>query len=231
MYKENILVVEDDVDINNLITKTLEKHDYKVTQAFSGSEALLQLSISEFKLILLDLMLPGMSGEDIINKTREKKEIPIIVISAKTSLQDKVNVLNIGADDYIIKPFELEEVIARVNSLLRRYKKYEINTPSNEVYKFKNIMLEEETRKVKVKEKEIHLTGYEFDILSILIKHPNRVYSSESLYEQVWKNGYYGEDNSVNVHISNIRKKIKSVAEDEDYIKTVWGIGFKLNNN
>ncbi|WP_243125707.1 response regulator transcription factor [Paraclostridium sordellii] len=231
MYKENILVVEDDVDINNLITKTLEKHDYKVTQAFSGSEALLQLSISEFKLILLDLMLPGMSGEDIINKTREKKEIPIIVISAKTSLQDKVNVLNIGADDYIIKPFELEEVIARVNSLLRRYKKYEINTPSNEVYKFKNIMIEEETRKVKVKEKEIHLTGYEFDILSILIKHPNRVYSRESLYEQVWKNGYYGEDNSVNVHISNIRKKIKSVAEDEDYIKTVWGIGFKLNNN
>ncbi|CEN83597.1 response regulator transcription factor [Paraclostridium sordellii] len=231
MYKENILVVEDDVDINNLITKTLEKHDYKVTQAFSGSEALLQLSISEFKLILLDLMLPGMSGEDIINKTREKKEIPIIVISAKTSLQDKVNVLNIGADDYIIKPFELEEVIARVNSLLRRYKKYEINTSSNEVYKFKNIMLEEETRKVKVKEKEIHLTGYEFDILSILIKHPNRVYSRESLYEQVWKNGYYGEDNSVNVHISNIRKKIKSVAEDEDYIKTVWGIGFKLNNN
>lgn len=176
-------------------------------------------------------MLPGMSGEDIINKTREKKEIPIIVISAKTSLQDKVNVLNIGADDYIIKPFELEEVIARVNSLLRRYKKYEINTPSNEVYKFKNIMIEEETRKVKVKEKEIHLTGYEFDILSILIKHPNRVYSRESLYEQVWKNGYYGEDNSVNVHISNIRKKIKSVAEDEDYIKTVWGIGFKLNNN
>ncbi|WP_338564094.1 response regulator transcription factor [Paraclostridium sordellii] len=231
MYKENILVVEDDVDINNLITKTLEKHDYKLTQAFSGSEALLQLSISEFKLILLDLMLPGMSGEDIINKTREKKEIPIIVISAKTSLQDKVNVLNIGADDYIIKPFELEEVIARVNSLLRRYKKYEINTPSNEVYKFKNIMIEEETRKVKVKEKEIHLTGYEFDILSILIKHPNRVYSRESLYEQVWKNGYYGEDNSVNVHISNIRKKIKSVSEDEDYIKTVWGIGFKLNNN
>lgn len=231
MYKENILVVEDDVDINNLITKTLEKHDYKVTQAFSGSEALLQLSISEFKLILLDLMLPGISGEDIINKTRDKKEIPIIVISAKTSLQDKVNVLNIGADDYIIKPFELEEVIARVNSLLRRYKKYEINTPSNEVYKFKNIMLEEETRKVKVKEKEIHLTGYEFDILSILIKHPNRVYSRESLYEQVWKNGYYGEDNSVNVHISNIRKKIKSVSDDEDYIKTVWGIGFKLNNN
>ena len=231
MCKDDILVVEDDVDINNLITKTLEKQNYKVTQAFSGSEALLQLSISEFKLMLLDLMLPGMSGEEIISKIRDEKEIPIIVISAKTSLNDKVNVLNKGADDYITKPFESEELIARVNSQLRRYRKYAISTPSNEIYKFKNMTLEEETRKVKVKEKEIHLTGYEFDILSILIKHPNRVYSRESLYEQVWKNGYYGEDNSVNVHISNIRKKIKSVSQDEDYIKTVWGIGFKLNNN
>ncbi len=231
MYKENILVVEDDVDINNLITKTLEKQNYKVTQAFSGSEALLQLSISEFKLMLLDLMLPGMSGEEIISKIRDEKEIPIIVISAKTSLKDKVNVLNIGADDYITKPFESEEIIARVNSQLRRYRKYEISTPSNEIYKFKNLTLEEETRKVKVKGKEIHLTGHEFDILSILIKNPDKVHSRESLYEQVWKNGYYGEDNSVNVHISNIRKKIKSVSGDEEYIKTVWGIGFKLNSN
>ncbi|MDB8789162.1 response regulator transcription factor [Romboutsia sp. 1001216sp1] len=231
MYKENILVVEDDVDINNLITKTLEKQNYKVTQAFSGSEALLQLSISEFKLMLLDLMLPGMSGEEIISKIRDEKEIPIIVISAKTSLKDKVNVLNIGADDYITKPFESEEIIARINSQLRRYRKYEISTQSNEIYKFKNLILEEETRKVKVKGEDIHLTGHEFDILSILIKNPDKVYSRESLYEQVWKNGYYGEDNSVNVHISNIRKKIKSVSQDEDYIKTVWGIGFKLNNN
>lgn len=231
MYKENILVVEDDVDINNLITKTLEKQNYKVTQAFSGSEALLQLSISQYTLMLLDLMLPGMCGEEIISKIRDEKEIPIIVISAKTSLKDKVNVLNIGADDYITKPFESEEIIARVNSQLRRYRKYEISTPSNQIYKFKNITLEGETRTVKVKGEEIHLTGHEFDILSILIKNPDKVYSRESLYEQVWKNGYYGEDNSVNVHISNIRKKIKSVSKDEDYIKTVWGIGFKLNNN
>lgn len=230
MCKEHILVVEDDVDINNLITKTLQKQNYEVTQAFSGSEALLQLSISEYKLMLLDLMLPGMSGEDIIKKTREKKEIPIIVISAKISLKDKVNVLNIGADDYITKPFESEEIIARVNSLLRRSRKYETNTPTHEVHKFKNLILEEETRKVKVGGTEIHLTGHEFDILSILIKNPDKVYSRESLYEQVWKNGYYGEDNSVNVHISNIRKKIKSASGEEDYIKTIWGIGFKLNN-
>lgn len=231
MFKEHILVVEDDVDINNLIKKKLEKEGYKTTQAFSGTEALLQLSISEFDLILLDLMLPGINGEEIINKIRTEKEIAIIVISAKTSLKDKVKVLNIGADDYITKPFETEEVLARVNSSLRRYRKYEISTNQSEKYKFKNIELEEDTRKVTVKGIEIHLTGHEFDILSILIKNPDRVYSRESLYEQVWKNGYYGEDNSVNVHISNIRKKIKLVSEDEEYIKTVWGIGFKLNTN
>ena len=231
MCKEHILVVEDDVDINNLISKTLEKQQYKITQAFSGSEALLQLSISEYSLILLDLMLPGISGEEIIKKIRNEKEMPIIVISAKTSLNDKVNVLNIGADDYITKPFESEEIIARVNSNLRRYRKYKTETMLDKVYKFKNIILDEESREVKVNDTDIHLTGYEFDILSILIKNPDKVYSRESLYEQVWKNGYYGEDNSVNVHISNIRKKIKSVSKDEEYIKTVWGIGFKLNNN
>ncbi|QJA07550.1 response regulator transcription factor [Romboutsia sp. CE17] len=231
MCKEHILVVEDDVDINNLISKTLEKQQYKITQAFSGSEALLQLSISEYSLILLDLMLPGISGEEIIKKIRNEKEMPIIVISAKTSLKDKVNVLNIGADDYITKPFESEEIIARVNSNLRRYRKYKTETMLDKVYKFKNITLDEESREVKVNDTDIHLTGYEFDILSILIKNPDKVYSRESLYEQVWKNGYYGEDNSVNVHISNIRKKIKSVSKDEEYIKTVWGIGFKLNNN
>lgn len=231
MCKEHILVVEDDVDINNLISKTLEKQQYKITQAFSGSEALLQLSISEYSLILLDLMLPGMSGEEIIKKIRNEKEMPIIVISAKTSLKDKVNVLNIGADDYITKPFESEEIIARVNSNLRRYRKYKTETTLDKIYKFKNITLDEESREVKINDIDIHLTGYEFDILSILIKNPDKVYSRESLYEQVWKNGYYGEDNSVNVHISNIRKKIKAVSKDEEYIKTVWGIGFKLNNN
>lgn len=229
MCKEHILVVEDDVDINNLISKILEKQQYKIAQAFSGSEALLQLSISEYSLILLDLMLPGINGEEIINKIRDEKEIPIIVISAKKSLEDKVNVLNIGADDYITKPFESEEIIARINAQLRRYRNCGISKCQNEIYKFKSLELEEETRKITVKGIELHLTGHEFDILHILIKNPDKVYSRESLYEQVWKNGYYGEDNSVNVHISNIRKKIKAVSKDEEYIKTVWGIGFKLN--
>ncbi len=230
MYKEHILVVEDDVDINNLITKTLKNKEFQITQAFSGSEASLQLSICEFDIILLDLMLPGITGEELIKKIRTIKEIPIIVISAKTSLQDKIKVLNLGADDYITKPFESEEIIARVNSQLRRYRKFDMQLNKNKEYKFKELTLNEESRQVKVKNIDLALTAHEFDILCILLKNPNKVYSREALYESVWKNGYYGEDNSVNVHVSNIRKKIKEISLDEEYIKTVWGIGFKLNN-
>lgn len=230
MYKEHILVVEDDVDINNLITKTLKNREFQITQAFSGSEASLQLSICEFDIILLDLMLPGITGEELIKQIRAIKEIPIIVISAKTSLQDKIKVLNLGADDYITKPFESEEIIARVNSQLRRYRKFDMQLNKNKEYKFKELTLDEESRQAKVKNIDLALTAHEFDILCILLKNPNKVYSREALYESVWKNGYYGEDNSVNVHVSNIRKKIKEILLDEEYIKTVWGIGFKLNN-
>ncbi len=231
MRKEEILVVEDDIDINNLIKKTLEKSGYSVTQAFSGSEALLRLDINEFDIILLDLMLPGLCGEELIKNIRTKKELPIIVISAKSSLEDKVNVLNIGADDYITKPFQYEEIIARVNSQLRRYKKSLVQEEEKEdtVFKFRNLILKVESREVIVKDKNIDLTGHEFEILTILVESPDKVFSREILYEKVWKNGYYGEDNSINVHISNIRKKIKEIIPDEEYIKTVWGIGFKMN--
>ena len=160
--------------------------------------------------------------------------MPIIVVSAKSSLEDKVNLLNIGADDYITKPFQCEEIIARVNSQLRRYKSNSLQEKDNykevSIYKFKDLILNEEAREVKVKDKLLALTTHEFEILSILVKNPDKVFSREMLYSEVWKNGYYGEDNSVNVHISNIRKKIKEVIEEE-YIKTVWGIGFKMNNN
>ncbi|MGN0026217.1 MAG: response regulator transcription factor [Clostridium sp.] len=231
MRKEEILVVEDDIDINNLIKKTLEKSGYSVTQAFSGSEALLRLDINEFDIILLDLMLPGLCGEELIKNIRTKKELPIIVISAKSSLEDKVNVLNIGADDYITKPFQYEEIIARVNSQLRRYKKSLVQEEEKEdtVFKFRDLILKVESREVIVKDKNIDLTGHEFEILTILVESPDKVFSREMLYEKVWKNGYYGEDNSINVHISNIRKKIKEIIPDEEYIKTVWGIGFKMN--
>lgn len=234
MDREHILVVEDDVDINNLIAKKLQKHNYKVIQAFSGSEANLRLGMDNFQMVMLDLMLPGIIGEELIKDIRKNKDILIIVISAKTSLDDKVKVLELGADDYITKPFELEEILARVNAQLRRYRRFGENINdnfNNEEHKFKELVLNEQSRSVKVRGENITLTNYEFNILCLLLKNPDKVYSRETLYEQVWKSGYYGEDNSVNVHVSNIRKKIKDIAEGEEYIKTVWGIGFKLNND
>ncbi|WP_455541875.1 response regulator transcription factor [Intestinibacter sp.] len=239
---QHILIVEDDVDINNLIAKTLTKRNFKVTQAFSGSEASLRISMESYSMILLDLMLPGINGEELIAQIRRNKDVPILVISAKTSLEDKVNLLNLGADDYITKPFELQELVARVNSNLRRYNSIlnkesenkldqDNNSVGNNEKKliFKELTLNEESREVNVNGNNIYLTSHEFDILNILMKNPQKVYSREALYELVWKSGYYGEDNTVNVHVSNIRKKLKEVS-NEEYIKTVWGIGFKLNN-
>lgn len=230
-----ILVVEDDEDINHLITTILIKNGYKVTSAYSGSEAELRISIQEFDLVILDLMLPGITGEEIIAKVRETKEMPIIVISAKAGLEERIQVLNIGADDYITKPFEIEEILARVNSQLRRYKKY---IHQNEQYleefqtgslQYKNLILNVDSRDAFVNGNSVSFTVHEFDILVLLINNPNKVYSRESLYESIWKNGYYGEDNTVNVHISNIRKKLDALDNETEYIKTVWGIGFKIS--
>lgn len=230
MGKGHALVVEDDVDINNLIFKILKKDGYEVTQSFSGSEADLRISMEKFDIILLDLMIPGITGEELITKIRKDNEVPIIVISAKTSLEDRVNVLNIGADDYITKPFEAAEILARVNSQLRRYKKFsDTATEQKEKLQFKNISINENSREVRVNGSELKLTAHEFDILCLLVKNPDKVYSRENLYEIVWKSGYYGEDNTVSMHVSNIRKKLKELDRDNEYIKTVWGIGFKLN--
>lgn len=230
MDKEKILIVEDDVDINNLIDMTLKKDKYEVIQAFSGSEAKLRLAMDNFDMVLLDLMIPGITGEELIKEIRETLDIPVIIISAKNALEDKINLLNIGADDYITKPFQYEELSARVNSHLRRSRKYQQrNEKEGKIYKFKELTLEEEAREVKVKGEVINLTSHEFEILKVLIENPDKVYSREVLYEKVWDNGYYGEDNSVNVHVSNIRKKFKEVIPNEEYIKTVWGIGFKMS--
>lgn len=226
-----ILIVEDDADINHILARIMQKQGYEAIQAFSGSEAELRLSLtkeSEYDLILLDLMLPGITGEELIRKIRETSDVPIIVISAKNGLEERVNVLNMGADDYLTKPFEKEEVIARVNGALRRYRKFkkeDAAVPSHVVYRRLEIF--PEAREVKVCGNELSLTSHEYEILLLLVQNPGKVYSRESLYEQVWQGGYLGEDNTVNVHVSNLRKKI-AVFDDEEYIKTVWGIGFKM---
>lgn len=254
MENIRILIVEDDADINRLLAKIIEKAGYEPVCAYSGSEAKLRLEkdgIKEYSLILLDLMLPGMMGEELIAQIRETSRVPILVLSAKSSLEDRVNVLELGADDYLTKPFQKEEVIARVNSALRRYLKFggkegaaadnnrdktgsEIHAGRDmeEIYEFKNLVLSVDKREVSVfcgeKKTMLSLTAHEFNLLYLLMQNPGKVFSRESLYEQVWQNGYFGEDNTVNVHISNLRKKIAAVDPETEYIKTVWGIGFKI---
>lgn len=232
MSNTKILIVEDDIDINNLISKIMQKQGYETVQAFSGSEGKLRLSMEEYDMVLLDLMLPGVIGEDLIVDIRKEKDVPIIVLSAKSSLKDRVEVLNLGADDYLVKPFEKEEVVARVNGALRRYRRYASATSSREnveadICTYKNLSLNTAKREVTLKGTVLNVTAHEFDILELLMRNPGKVFSRESLYEKVWKGGYYGEDNTVNVHISNLRKKM-SVVDDTEYISTVWGIGFKF---
>lgn len=223
----NILIVEDEIDISKLLYKILTSAGYHVQQAFSGTEGKLLLEQKTPDLILLDLMLPGLSGEELLHNIRETMHchIPILILSAKSTLQDKVTLLNIGADDYITKPFEPEEVAARIQAALRRTGK----TPeTSEWLSYKNIRLYPESRKVLVQEQELALTAHEYELLYLFLQNPEKVYSRELLYELIWKGGYYGENNTVNVHVSNLRKKLKQADSTEEYIRTVYGIGFKL---
>lgn len=227
--QEKILVVEDDSDINRILCRYLEKEQYQVIPAFSGTEAKLRLSIEAYDLILLDLMLPGITGEELIHEIRKTSQTPIIVISAKSSLEDRVSMLKNGADDYITKPFERDEVLARVEALLRRAATNKSTVPSaeNDIF-FKQLVLKTSSHEVYVNGNPVSLTAYEFDLLKLLLQNPERVFTKEQLYQDIWKTGYYGEDNTINVHMSNLRKKIKDF-DDASYIKTVWGIGFKLD--
>ena len=222
----HILVVEDDPDINNLLYKIVTDAGYDCRRAFSGSEAELLTEKYSYDLILLDLMLPGLTGEDLIAKLRQGKTMPIIVLSAKAGLEDRVNVLKLGADDFIPKPFDNAEVLARMEAQLRRYKKF--STPAaGGTLRWGDLALDRESVTVTVGEKEVGLTLREFEILALLMEHPKKVFTREQIYESVWGEDYMGDDNTVNVHVSNLRAKLGKVSEKE-YIKTVWGIGFKM---
>jgi DNA-binding response OmpR family regulator len=216
-----ILVVEDDSDINRILCRYLEKEQYQTVAAFSGTEARLRLSIDTFDMILLDLMLPGVTGEELIIEIRKSSATPILVISAKSTLENKVSTLKNGADDYITKPFERDEVLARVAALLRRSRAFvSAALQTEKEILLKQLVLKPVSREVYVKGNLVYLTAYEFDLLQLLLQNPERVFTKEQLYQDIWKTGYYGEDNTINVHISNIRKKIKDY-DEASYIKTV----------
>lgn len=222
----HVLVVEDDPDINRLLCKIAGDAGYDCRPAFSGSEALLLAEKYCYDLILLDLMLPGLSGEEFIAKLRAGKTMPIIVLSAKAGTEARVNVLKLGADDFIPKPFENAEVLARMEAQLRRYKRFS-GTPASGVLQWGDLALDREAVQVTAGGIEVTLTVREFEILALLMEHPKKVFTREQIYEQVWGEEFMGDDNTVNVHISNLRAKLGKASEKE-YIKTVWGIGFKM---
>ena len=222
----HILVVEDDPDINGLLCRIVTDAGYDCRAAFSGSEAALLAEKYSYDLVLLDLMLPGLSGEEFIAALRRDRTMPIIVLSAKAGVEDRVNVLKLGADDFIPKPFDNAEVLARIEAQLRRYKRF--GDPAGAaVLTWGQLRLERESVTVTVGETPVSLTAREFEILALLMEHPNRVYTREQIYRQVWGEEYMGDDNTVNVHISNLRAKLAKVS-DTEFIKTVWGIGFKM---
>ncbi len=231
MESANILVVEDDIDINRLLCKILEGGGYCCRPAFSGSEALLWAEKYDYDLVLLDLMLPGLTGEEWLAEMRKRrKTMPVLVLSAKVGVADRVNVLKLGADDFIPKPFDNAEVLARVEAQLRRSRSFSAPQPVGKKLEWGDLTLDQECVTVTAGGREAALTAREFRILALLMSNPRKVFTREELYETVWGEAYMGDDNTVNVPMSNLRAKLHR-ASGKEYIKTIRGIGFKLGEN
>ena len=224
---KHILVVDDDIHIGNLLQEALEGEGYRVSRAYSGTEAALAVERERPDLALLDLMLPGVTGEEFIARIRQGKTMPIIVVSAKLGVSDRVNVLKLGADDFIPKPFDNAEVLARVEAQLRRSRQFSV--PPAEALSAGPLTLDLDSHAALVDGQEVPLTGREFEILALLMKNPRRAFSRAQIYESVWGEDFIGDDNTVNVHVSNLRSKLAKADPERSYIKTVWGIGFKFN--
>lgn len=219
-----ILIVEDDADISNMLRELLSPH-YSISQAFSGTEAVMCAEREEFDLILLDLMLPGLTGEEVLERVRAQGNVPVIAVSAKDDKSTKVGLLKSGVDDFIGKPFDNDELMARIEALLRRSS----GGGSTDVLTFKNVKLNRSTMEVSVCDKPVSLTKREYLILELLMSNPKKIFTKNNIFESVWNEQFLGEDNAVNVHISNIRQKLSKLDPGESYIQTVWGLGFKMS--
>lgn len=216
---KHILIIDDDIHIGNMLEEVLVKSGYKVSRAYSGTEALLVLSVSKPSLVLLDLMLPGLSGEEVLPKI---KGVPVIVVSAKVDIDNKVELLLGGAADYITKPFEIKELLARITVALRID-----SAPINTVLSFDNLILDTITHDVFAEQKEVKLTRTEYAILKILMQNPSQVIAKSLLLDRISEDTPDCTDNSLKTHISNLRKKLRDIGGKE-YIEAMWGIGFKL---
>ena len=224
-----VLIVEDDSEINRMLTELLQSRGYVTESAYSGTEALLRLEKETPRAVILDLMLPGMPGEELLGKIKAlQPDISVIVTSAKDAVHTRVELLRAGADDYIVKPFDTEELLARLEAVLRRNGTGSDSERTGKKLVFRDIAIEPEKHRVTVAGQEITLTRREYLILELLMSNPQKVFTKNNIYESVWNEEFVGEDNAVNVHISNIRQKLSKAHNGEVYIQTVWGIGFKM---
>ena len=227
----NILVVDDDKEIVGAIEIYLKKEGYKILKAYNGKEALKIIQENEIHLVILDIMMPEKDGLETLSEIRKDKSIPIILLSAKSEDYDKIGGLNSGADDYITKPFNPLELIARVNSCLRRYVNFgSLENKNSKIYKTGGLEVNDETKQVTVDGKIVKLTATEFNILKFLIQNKGKVYSITEIYENVWKEEGFGAENIIAVHIRHIREKIEINPKEPKYLKVMWGIGYKIEN-
>ena len=229
----NILVVDDDREIVKAIEIYLKREGYNVEKAYDGIEAIQKLKEKEIHLIILDIMMPNQDGLTTLEEIRKTKAIPVILLSAKSEDYDKISGLDLGADDYITKPFNPLELVARVNSNVRRYVKLgsiNIEGKGDKIYKSGELILDDETKKVNADGKDIKLTATEYNILKFLLKNKGKVYSISEIYENVWNEDSIAAENIIAVHIRHIREKIEINPKEPRYLKVIWGIGYKIEN-
>lgn len=225
----NILICDDDKDIVDAIKIYLSQEGYNILTAYNGLEALEVIKNNTVHLLIIDIMMPKMDGIHATLKIRETNSMPIIFLSAKSEDTDKILGLNMGADDYITKPFNPLELIARVKSALRRYTQLgNLNVEDNSLYKSGGLLINDETKEVSVDGENVKLTPIEYNILLLLLKNQGKVFSNDQIYENIWNEEAYGADNTVAVHIRHIREKIEINPKDPKYLKVVWGVGYKI---
>lgn len=223
-----ILIIEDDKEINQMLAKFLSEKEFSVLQAFDGKQASELLKKQQYDLVLMDLMLPYKGGKDLIAELRQYSDAPVIVLSAKSMMDTRLEILQIGADDYILKPFDINEVYVRIQVLFRRLVKKDNQEDVEECLSCGELKCYVGEKRVTFQDKNIALTAKELDLLIQFLRYPQKTFSKANLYETVWQEPYSFEDNTINVHVSNLRSKLKK-ATGHDYIATVWGIGYKLS--
>ena len=227
-----ILLVEDDVEISEMLKNFLLTENFEVVTAYDGESACEKFFADEYSIVLLDLMIPKISGMEVMKTIRASSTVPIMILSAKDTDSDKTLGLGLGAYDYVTKPFSVTEVLARIKANIRRNTQYTaaVAAEEEEILTKGELVLNLNAYSVMKNGKKVELTAKEFEILKLLMKNPKKVYTKEQLYSQIWNDAYMGDENAVNVHISRLRNKIDDNPRDPDYVVTVWGIGYKLGD-